>query len=212
MKNCFKISLALSITLFTHSNIYSKSSELLEYGKEAYHVSEISRGLKEVQVASVNQPKLSKKISNKKNKKQRSNKEFDEVLFAQSDIVDDESLGQIRGGFVTSNGMVIDIGIVRETYVGGNIVDQVSYSSKGVAAKDFSGYQRHVQINEIGESSVSGLDSTDLPSFVTVIQNSANNIAIQNLNVIDLEVSNVQAFKHQGLVPVLNANISYFGK
>ncbi len=133
-----------------------------------------------------------------------------EDLFASAETVGDEELGDTRGAFMTSNGLLVNIGLNSRTFVNGALVDQFDYSTVDNAQPDFSGLQQMISISEEGTVSVQDLnDFGNLSSFLTIIQNSANNQLIQRLDVFNLDVSNLQNYRQQGLVPTLNFHSSF---
>lgn len=165
----------------------------LSYNKNDYNKKEIVK-----QFASKHKEKISKKNQDKDA----------EELFASAEIIDDGDLGDIRGAFMTSNGMKIDIGLITETLVNGAMVNKYEFNSNDALATS-NGMQQMIKISSDGQVDVQNLEVQGISSFLTVIQNSANNQSIQNFNILNLDVSNIQNFRNQSLVPTLNFHSSF---
>ncbi len=122
---------------------------------------------------------------------------------AQNNAVSNEDLSEMRGAFVSSNGMVIDFGLVTQTVINGNPVSQLEITSGQLNQINPSDLQKLIQVTEQSVD-VRQLGIDDLPGVLTVIQNSANDQLIQNFNILNLEVENLGNFRSQALVPQIN--------
>lgn len=67
--------------------------------------------------------------------------------------VGDEALGEMRGGFTTDGGLQVSFGIDRAVYVDGNLVAQT-----------------HLEVNQLGQLSAGGVQSTPVAGNVAVLQ------------------------------------------
>lgn len=150
-----------------------------------------------------------KKVDNMqaKNKKEILKDKDAEELFASSETVANEELGDIRGAYIASNGVTVDIGFLTQTLVNGNLVNHMEFDSG--SQQSFSGMQQMIKIAQDGSIEVEHMDASNASSFVTLIQNAANDQVVQHFNILNLDISNVQSFRQQGLVPTLNFHSSF---
>lgn len=120
--------------------------------------------------------------------------------------ISNDNLENIRGGFMTSNGMLIDIGLFSQTILNGVIIDEHSIDKKDLASINTQELQRIIKVNETG-GSVSTLQLSDTPQLLTVIQNSQNNAMINNATILNIDVSNTNRFLFQVQMPLINHQI-----
>ncbi|NCC21884.1 MAG: hypothetical protein EOM26_05400 [Alphaproteobacteria bacterium] len=111
-----------------------------------------------------------------------------------------EELDSMRGGFVTSNGMVIDFAFSANTLVDGELINQVFLDSAALGA-DAGALRSIIQLGEGNAAFRGATDMSILPSVLSVVQNNLNDLTIQQLNVLDLSVQNMGNFTRRSIVP-----------
>lgn len=119
------------------------------------------------------------------------------------EVVDNAQLSEIRGGFITSNGMQIDVGLVTRTIVDGLILSESRFNNDQLANIDPAELQTLVQVNPNG-ANVRQLGLEDIPQVITVIQNNTNNVTIDSLTILNLDVTNASKFNVQLQTPLFN--------
>lgn len=120
--------------------------------------------------------------------------------FADAGNVSSEDLGEIRGGFMTSNGMMIDIGLETRSIVDGVTVEHSNIKNlENIKTDDL---QRLVQVNNATQSAKK-LNLTDVPNLLTIIQNSRNDVKIDSFAIMNIDVSNSARFTLQTQAPEL---------
>lgn len=124
--------------------------------------------------------------------------EFDEAA-----LVSNEELSGMRGGFVTSNGLILDLGLATQTIVNGTIVEQTELSPEALRNVDPQTLRTLVRVNET-TTTTSKLGLDDIPEIVTIIQNDSNNVKIDQITALNIDVKNVQSFTTQTQTPGLN--------
>ena len=100
--------------------------------------------------------------------------------FDTLEAVDNDTLDTMRGGFVTGNGVRVDIGVEKASYVDGVLQVQNSFKVADVALLE----------RTFGATISSGDLQNVSSSFDTLIQNNLDQKTIQNLTVIDVNVKN----------------------
>ena len=128
----------------------------------------------------------------------------DEAMFLASEAVDDSELSEIRGGFITSSGMVIDVGLVTQTIVNGLVVENSSFSAEQLATISSQELQTLIQVNRSGGADIKKLGLDDIPQIITAIQNTSNNAEIHNFTILNVDVTNVAGFLQQVQTPIIN--------
>ncbi len=123
----------------------------------------------------------------------------DDVLFNEEPI-GDEDLDGMRGGFVTSNGMVIDFSFSANTLINGQFINQIVLNTANVSAAA-GNLRRIIQVGEGNRAFDSGPVIDGLPNVLTVVQNNLDNLTIQQLNILDLTVQNMGNFINQAVRP-----------
>ena len=121
-----------------------------------------------------------------------------------------EPFAQVRGGFVTSNGLQISFGIERAVYINGNLVTTTSLNvsdmgkvtagqtpSASVSAGLSSAVQRGTTLIQNGVGSTFQSGPMSAASLGTVIQNTLNNQKIQSVTLVNATVNSLQMLKAQ---------------
>ncbi len=124
-------------------------------------------------------------------------------LYSNKKPIAKEELENLRGGFVTSNGMVIDFAFSANTLVDGQLINQVVLNTAALAGN--AGSLR--SILQVGEGNVAFSNASDmnmLPNVLTVVQNNLDNLTLQQLNILDLSVKNMSNFANQAITPEIN--------
>ncbi len=107
---------------------------------------------------------------------------------------------------MTSNGMILDIGLFTQTILNGVVIDEHSIEAKDLFATSAQNLQKIIKVNEVG-SSVSTLKLSDVPQLLTIIQNSQNNAVINNATILNIDVANTARFTFQTQMPLINHQI-----
>jgi hypothetical protein len=100
--------------------------------------------------------------------------------FEVLEAVDNTILDSMRGGFVTGNGVRLDIGVEKASYVDGVLQVQNAFRVEDIAL---------LQQGFGGNVSASDLQNVS-SAFNTLIQNNLDQKTIQNYTVIDVNVRN----------------------
>jgi hypothetical protein len=128
------------------------------------------------------------------------NENFD-VFFNKEQSLSDADLDGMRGGFLASNGMIIDFIFSTNTLVNGQLVNQIVLNSADPSATNVNSLRNIIQIGE-GNSAFNGtFDANSLPNVLTIIQNNINDLTIQQVNLMDLSVKNMSNFVRQSVTP-----------
>jgi hypothetical protein len=101
--------------------------------------------------------------------------------FETLEAVDNDVLDNMRGGFVTGNGVRLDVGVEKASYVDGVLQVQNAFRLDDIALLE-KGFGGNVSISDLQNVS---------SAFNTVIQNNLDQKTIQNLTVIDVNVRNI---------------------
>lgn len=121
----------------------------------------------------------------------------DDLLFADDTaLVSDDELGDIRGGFLTSGGMIIDIGLVTQTVVNGVLVSEQSTSLNPDQVTNIQSLQTIATI-DANNVVISNLDLNSVSQIVSVVQNSRNNVVVDSITLLNIDVGNVSGFLDQ---------------
>lgn len=128
---------------------------------------------------------------------------YEEAEFADAQTVANDSLKEVRGGFLTSSGMMVDVGLITRTLVDGVLVEQTRVNIGHPGNIDPSSLQTLVQVDDNG-ATVSKLGLGDIPQIVNVIQNNQNNVVIDNAAILNVDVTNASSFTIQMQEPLFN--------
>lgn len=125
--------------------------------------------------------------------------------FAHSQAVPDSELAELRGGFLTSDGLEIRFGLEQIVLVNGTIEGRTSVNLSSLTANSAAPLQldpnKLVQIIPNGDHNRVSADVMQNFSagLMTVIQNSLDTQTIQNLTVLNVGVSNMAAIPQRVL-------------
>ena len=124
--------------------------------------------------------------------------------------LNESKLDQVRGGFVTNNGLQISFGIERAVYINGNLVTTTSLNvsdmgkvtagqtpSASVSTALNSAVQGGTTLIQNGAGSTFQSGPVSAASLGTVIQNTLNNQKIQSLTLVNATVNSLQMLKAQ---------------
>jgi hypothetical protein len=100
--------------------------------------------------------------------------------FEALEAVDNAILDDMRGGFVTGDGVRLDVGVQKASYVDGMLQVQNSFRAEDVALLE----------NGFGGNITAGDLQNVTSAFSTLIQNNLDQKTIQNFTVIDVNVRN----------------------
>ncbi len=104
----------------------------------------------------------------------------DAQTFEDLEAVDNQVLDKMRGGFVSPEGIKVDVGVGKAIFVDGMLQLQDSFTANNI---HFNG------------KSVSAVELQNIDSNVqTIIQNNIDNKTIQSFTVVDVNVKNVGGF------------------
>ena len=135
--------------------------------------------------------------------------------FASMIAVPDQTLASLRGGFTTQDGIDVSVGLEQLTMINGEIkthlildlteLDRVSENSH-INIKD---HGKFIQLIQSGDHNAITTDATQLSSGVlTVIQNSKDMQQIQNITLVNVDVSNFSKFLRNSLSNALGESIN----
>lgn len=124
-----------------------------------------------------------------------------DILFNDEQSLNDEELDDLRGGFIASNGMIIDFALSTNTLVNGQLINQVLLNSVDQSAISSTSLQNIIQIGEGNSAFSDTIDLGALPNVLTIIQNNLNDITLQQVNLLDLSVKNFDNFIQQNIAP-----------
>ncbi len=126
-----------------------------------------------------------------------------DILFNEEQSLDNEELDELRGGFITSNGMSIDFSFSTNTLLDGQLINQVVLNSAEQSIISSTPLRNIIQIGEGNSAFGNGTDISALPNVLTIVQNNLSDLTIQQVNLLDLQVSNFDNFIQQNFVPEL---------
>ncbi|MGB5408706.1 MAG: hypothetical protein WBN43_18195 [Thiogranum sp.] len=107
--------------------------------------------------------------------------------------VDDDELETVRGGFLFSNGVQVDIGIQKAAFVNG--VEQFRTQidvSEGVQSRILNEANSVLQVG--AGNTLNGLE---MPGGSTFIQNTLDNQFLDNFTVVDVRIKNLDTLRQQ---------------
>lgn len=125
------------------------------------------------------------------------------AIFNEEQSLKDEELDELRGGFLTSNGMTIDFAFSTNTLVDGQLINQVVLNSVDQSITGATSLRNIIQIGEGNSAFSNSVDIGSLPNVLTIVQNNLNDLTIQQVNLLDLQVQNYDNFIQQNIVPEL---------
>lgn len=125
-------------------------------------------------------------------------------FFTEEAKVSDGELDTVRGKFIRVGSLEVKFGLTVGTYINGAIVQDFRLDANAVP----NGIQpdnliRQIQIGP-DNSTVSPTQFSDVPGLVSVIQNSLDNQLIQQLNLLDAEISGFGGFKNEQTTQLFN--------
>jgi hypothetical protein len=129
-------------------------------------------------------------------------------------VVNDNMLDEVRGGFLTENGLQISFGIERAVYVNGNLIATTSLNvsdlSKMSAGQASPGglSPGSLGLIQIGPGNTFQPGPLSPSSVATVIQNTLNNQKLQNVTTISATVNSLEVLKGLNLQSSLRNAIS----
>lgn len=124
-------------------------------------------------------------------------------IFAKEAPIGNQELDAMRGGFITSNGMVINFSFSANTLVDGQLINQVVLNTADLAASAGT-LQRIIQLGEGNQAFNNATNIDSLPEVLTIVQNNLDNLTIQQLNLLDLTVANMSNFINQSVTPEID--------
>jgi hypothetical protein len=134
--------------------------------------------------------------------------------------VSDAELAALRGGFTTSDGILISFGITQATYVNGVLASMNSFTvTQGgtgtnqalqLASQVGTNGLRVIQIGPQGSNSFlpSATTTSGLAGSLTVIQNTLNQQVITNSTVINASLANTGLFRDLNLSAALRQQMT----
>ena len=131
--------------------------------------------------------------------------EFDPLSSWQK--IPDQELAKMRGGFITSDGLNINVGLERLVMIDGTIKTQFNLDLSGLNQNSGkssslpSDQNNMIQLIQNGENN---LVTPDVPAkfgggALTIIQNSQDNKLIQNFTTLQIDVSGMSQFRTNSL-------------
>ncbi|MGE3770620.1 MAG: hypothetical protein AB7G06_06680 [Bdellovibrionales bacterium] len=117
-----------------------------------------------------------------------------------SDPLTQDELDAQRGGFMMAGGLVLDFALVHKSMVNGEVQNAFQLSSQDFINNVDVG--QLVSVIQLGNN-VGGATLSDIPGLVSIIRNSLDNAVIQNLNTMELSVSNMQSVKDYNALATL---------
>jgi len=119
--------------------------------------------------------------------------EWSEENFPAWPTVSDDELETVRGGFLFSNGVQVDIGIQKAAFVNGVEQFRTQFDvSEGLQNKILNEANSVLQIGT-GNS----LNGLEIPAGSTFIQNTLDNQLLGNFTVVDVRIKNLDAMQQQ---------------
>jgi hypothetical protein len=136
----------------------------------------------------------------------------DELPFSPKQAIELQRLDELRGTFMTDNGLKISLGIERSVFVNNelvattflNIPDLAALSARGAAPGQLQGSPVTLVQNGPGNA----LGQSVLQSFgsglLTIVQNSLDNQLIQGRTIINTNISGVGSLGLSNTISALN--------
>ena len=126
-----------------------------------------------------------------------------DILFNEEQSLSDEQLDEMRGGFFGRDGLIIDFIFSTNTLIDGQLINQIVLNSADPAIENISSLRNIIQVGE-GNSAFSGIDVDELPNILSVVQNSLDDITIQQVNLLDLSVKNFDNYIQHAIAPEID--------
>lgn len=127
--------------------------------------------------------------------------DFDSAFHAENRVEDNE-LSKMRGGFLV-NGLQIDFALTTQTIIDGVLRKEVKVESNQPNSIPEGGLHTLVQVGT-NNKAIPLEQFAGVPAIINVVQNSKDNTVIQNLTLLDMEVSNLTLLRTRALVPQIN--------
>ena len=124
-----------------------------------------------------------------------------DTTFNEAPTLSDGELDEMRGGFITSNGMLIDFIFSTNTLVDGELINQVVLNSADPTSSLNSSLHKIVQIGDGNSAFSEAVDVASLPNVLTIVQNNLSDLTIQQVNLLDLSVKNFDNYIQQNVAP-----------
>ena len=119
--------------------------------------------------------------------------------FDVASVTTDSTLSEMRGGFVSAGGLLINFSLQSFTAINGEVQPQsvLNLNSNGLNGVLPGTLQ---QLLQSGNGNHAAVPASAVPiNVLTVVQNTSNNQVIQNQNILDITVNNLAAFRAQQL-------------
>ena len=127
------------------------------------------------------------------------------AVFSEEQSLSDNELDEMRGGFLASNGMVIDFIFSTNTLVDGQLVNQVVLNSADPSLTNADSLRNIIQIGEGNEAFSGGtINANTLPNILTIVQNNLDDVTIQQINLLDLSVTNFDNYIQNSVAPEID--------
>jgi len=132
--------------------------------------------------------------------------------FAHMTQVPEAELAELRGGFVTSDGLDIHFGVEQIVLVDGSVKTHTSLNLSTLQAGNGNQIDQNKLVNLLqnGDRNTVSSDVTEkfAAGLMTVIQNNLDAQTIQNLTVLNIGVSNVSGFNQRALGSAIDMGIT----
>jgi len=125
------------------------------------------------------------------------------LSFEDVSALENEDLDNLRGGFVTSNGMVLDFSFSANTLVDGELINQVVFNTIENSINRNS-LKNIIQVGDGNVAFSSDLNSQSLPDVLTIVQNNIDDLTIQQINLFDVTVQNMNNYIQQAVSPEID--------
>lgn len=121
--------------------------------------------------------------------------------------VPDEELAQLRGGFVTSDGLEFSVGLQQLVLINGAVQAGAGLTLSSPRGSDINGAANLIPYGIRGDLAPSMAGKFDDGLF-TIIQNEVDGQVIQNYTVLNIAVTNASQFRADALGEVLDLQLS----
>lgn len=132
--------------------------------------------------------------------------------FTHMTQVPEAELAELRGGFVTSDGLDIHFGVEQIVLVDGSVKTHTSLNLSALQAGNGNQVDQNKLVNLLqnGDRNTVSSDVTEkfAAGLMTVIQNNLDAQTIQNLTVLNIGVSNVSSFNQRALGSAIDMGIT----
>lgn len=124
-------------------------------------------------------------------------------FLANEEPIGDAELDNMRGGFITGSGIVIDFAFSANTLIDGKLINQMVLNTADIATNARS-LRNIIQVGEGNSAFNSAADISALPNVLTVVQNNLDNLTIQQVNLLDLTIQNMSNYTKQAFIPEID--------